>query len=128
MEKENNKKTTILAFFKAAILSTIVALVLIMLFAFILKWTNLSDGFIMPINMLIKAISVCVGTLLLCRNGQGGLIKGLVLGAIFAILSFAVFSALNGSMVLKFSLVLDFAFCAVCGAIIGVVAVNFKKA
>ena len=127
MEKSQTKKTTILAFIKAGILSTIVALLLILLFAFILKWTNLSDSFIMPINMLIKAISVCTGTLLLCRNGQGGLIKGLILGVIFAFLSFIVFSILNSSFVFSLSLLTDFVFCAVCGAIIGVVAVNLKK-
>jgi len=124
---EQTKKTTILAFIKATILAMIIALALVLIFAFILKFTGLSDAFIMPINMAIKAISVLVGTIVLCKNGHGGLIKGLVLGLVFAVLSFAIFSVLNGSFVFKFGLIIDLIFCTLCGAIVGVVAVNFKK-
>ena len=127
MENTQTKKTIIIAFIKAAILATIVALALILIFAFILKLTNISDAAITPINMVIKAISVIVGTLLLCKNGQGGLVKGLFLGLIFACLSFTIFSILNGSFVFKFSLVIDLIYCTLVGAIVGVVAVNLKK-
>ncbi|MBQ7579276.1 MAG: TIGR04086 family membrane protein [Clostridia bacterium] len=128
MEQTNSKKTTIITFIKAGVLSVIIALVLVLLFAFILKWTNLGDNFIMPINLVIKAISICVGTILLCKNGQGGLIKGLILGVIFALLSFLIFSVLNGSFNFGLGLLVDILFCSVSGAIVGILAVNLKKA
>ena len=127
MENTQTKKTTIIAFIKAAILAIIIALALILIFAFVLKLTNLNDAAILPINMVIKAISVCVGTIVLCKNGQGGLIKGLVLGLLFACLSFTIFSILNGSFVFKFSLIIDLVYCTLVGAIVGIVAVNLKK-
>lgn len=122
-----NKKSGFFAFLKAGIMALIITLFLILIFAIVLKFTNISDKVIAPINLAIKAISIAVGTLILARNGEGGLKKGVLLGLIFTALAFIVFSVLNGSFVIGWSLLADFGFGALVGGIVGVIAVNLKK-
>lgn len=114
-------KTDFLTFVKAAVVSVIITLALILAFAFVLKLTALSDSVITPVNLVIKAFSVVIGTLILTKNRQKGLIKGLGLGAAFTVLSFAIFSILNGAFVFNFGLFTDLAFNCVVGAITGVI-------
>lgn len=126
-ETKSNKNGVILTYVKAGIIAMIVTLVLILIFALILKVTNLSDAVITPVNLIIKSISIAVGTLILTKNGEGGLKKGLILGVIFTALAFVVFSLLNGSFSFNLGLLADFAFGAVVGGLVGVLSVNLKK-
>ena len=56
-----------------------------------------------------------------------GLVSGFLIGAIYTILAFFVFSLLNGEFCLDAKLLNDIIFGGIAGAIAGVVAVNFKK-
>lgn len=125
MVKEN--RANVLSFIKAGIISIIVTLGLVLIFALILKLANLSDAVIAPVNLAIKAISIAVGTIILTKDGEGGLKKGIMLGIIFTAFAFVVFSALCGTFNLGFGLVLDMLFGAMVGGIVGILAVNFKK-
>ncbi|MCR5553822.1 MAG: TIGR04086 family membrane protein [bacterium] len=116
-----------LAYIKATLVSIVLTLLLILVFAFVLKFTYLSDKFVTPINLVIKAISLIVGTLVLTKNGSNGLVKGLILGVIFSIVSYLIFSL----MLMKFSFSIgqlaDVGFCALVGAVVGAISVNLKK-
>ena len=125
---ENSKKDSIIKFVKATIISLVITLALILIFAFILKWTGASDAIIVPVNLAIKTISIIVGTVVFVKNGAKGFIKGTVLGASFAILTFVIFSILNASFNFGVGVFADIAFGAVVGAITGAVVVNLKKA
>lgn len=122
VKTENNEnRLNVLSFVKASIFALIVTLALILAFAFVLKLTNLSDAVITRVNMVIKAVSVVIGTLILAKNGQKGLVKGLGLGAIFTVLSFVIFSLLNGAFVFNAGVFADLAFNCLVGAITGVI-------
>ena len=70
-----------------ALLTTLVS---VLVFAFILSVTNLSDGVIKPINQIIKVVSVFLGCFLWVREDKG-FVKGGLIGLISAILTLLIF-------------------------------------
>ena len=125
--KTDENKGSALAYVKATLVSIVLTLLLILVFAFVLKFTSLSDKFVTPVNLVIKAVSLIIGTLVLTKSGSNGLVKGLILGIIFSVVSYLIFSL----MLMKFSFsigqLIDVGFCALVGAVAGAISVNLKK-
>lgn len=113
---------------KGALIALSISLIGICVFAFILRFIDISVDAIKPINQVIKFGSIIIGTFMGLKNSREmGLITGFLIGVIYTILAFFVFSILNGEMVLGPSLINDTIFGGIAGAISGVVAVNFRK-
>lgn len=130
MEKVKNteKNNILLNGLKGSMLSVCISLVLILIFAFVIKLTSMSDTLIKPINQIIKIVSILVGTLFIVKKiNQKGLLTGLTVGLLYSILAFVVFSILNGGFSFDVSLLIDILFGAITGAICGVICVNAKK-
>ena len=111
---------------KGANLSLIVSLVSILIFAFIIKMASLNDGVIKCVNQFIKIISIFLGCIFSVR-GKMGLFKGLLLSLLFFVLISLIFSLFCGGVAVDLSLVIDLIFCAVIGAISGVISVNVNR-
>lgn len=111
----------------ASLVSIIASLVLILFFALFIKWFNWGDSVITPANIVIKIISIAIGVLFVCRDGNKGVLKGASLGFVYIILCFSVFSILNGTMVLNMALVYDLFLGVISGAVLGAIIVNLKK-
>ena len=114
----------ILDFLKGIIVALLISLGLIVLFAFCLKWFNLSDNIIAPINLAIKGISVLIGSIIAIKGDSKGLLKGVSFGAIYIFLAFVIFSVLAGSFSINLSFLLDILFAALLGGLIGIFKVN----
>lgn len=117
----------ILKYIKALLISLIVTFSLIIIFALVIKWTNLKDSVITPVNLVIKGISVFLGALILTKGSTKGLLHGILFGAVYTIIAFSVFSLLVGEFLLGVGFLSDIAFSAVVGAIAGIIGVNIKK-
>gem|GEM_PF-4837126 len=65
MADNNARNINIISYIKACVISLIITLVLILVFALILKFTSVPNSAIAPINMMIKAISVAIGAIIL---------------------------------------------------------------
>lgn len=127
-ELKTNTSPILKYILKGSLIALSVSLVLILVFAFILKFTNISDGIIMPVNQVIKGISVFLGVFLgLKKSKELGLICGLLIGFIYTIMAFLVFSILNGGFSFDITLLTDIVFGAIIGAICGIICVNIKK-
>ena len=61
---ELKKGTLIISVLKSSLIAVSVSLIGILVFAFLLKFTNISDNFISPINQVIKGISIFLGVFL----------------------------------------------------------------
>ena len=122
-----SNSSDIFQFIKGIILSLIITFACVIIFAFSIKFFALSDGFITPINLSIKAISVFVGTLVFAKSKTKGLIKGILFGLVYTTVAFLLFSALSASFDLSISLLLDYLFAAGVGAIAGIIKVNTAK-
>lgn len=124
IEKPNNN---FLQYIKGTIVALIISFACVIVFALTIKYFSLADGWIVPINLLIKAISVLVGTIIFTKSKEGGLIKGLIFGASYTTISFLLFSALSVSFDLSLSLLLDYMFAIAIGSIVGILRVNLSK-
>ena len=120
------EKSKILNYIIAMLVSLLSSVVLVFIFAIILSSVSISSTFIKPINQVIKGISLAIGALIALK-GDKGLIKGAVFGAVYSVLSFILFSIIAGSFDFDFHILLDFLFCIVIGALVGVVKVNVIK-
>ena len=120
------------AFFKAlvkgALFALSISLIAICIFAFCLRFLNISVDLIKPINQAIKILSIVIGVFVGFKNvKEMGLITGFLVGVLYTALAFVVFSLLNGGFTFETSIINDLLFGGIAGGIAGVVAVNFKK-
>ena len=123
--KNSNSLFTIL---KGALSALIISLVGILIFAFIIKLTSISDILIKPINQVIKVISILFGCILAFKNkAEKTLSKGLIVGIFYTILAFLLFSTLNGKFEFNISLLLDILFGGAIGLISSIICNIFKK-
>ena len=97
------------------------------MFAFIIKWANLSDSIITPVNLVIKGLSVLFGVLVINKNSSKKLINGVVFAGLYSIVTFLVFSLLAGTFVLGFGLIADFGFNISVGVVASVLSALGKK-
>ncbi len=114
-------------FLKGLIVALIITFAGILIFALIIKFANLNDRVIVPVNLVIKALSVAVGTIIFTKSKTGGLKKGIIFAFSYITLAFVIFSALAGKFVFEISLLLDYVFAIIVGIIVGVIRVNIKQ-
>ena len=105
-----------------------VSLGLILLFAVLLKFFDLSDMAIKIINQVIKILSVALGVMVsLKKDREKGVLRGLLVGVLYTVVSYLVFSLLMSSFVLSKTIIFDILFLGITGIIFGVIFVNVKK-
>lgn len=125
-EKKHNG--VFLSIVKGSLIALCVSLIGILIFAFCLKFTSLSDKLILPINQVIKGLSIFLGVFFgLKKQKQMGLISGLLIGFVYTIVAFFAFSILNGAFNFDHTLLNDIVFGAIIGGICGIICVNLKK-
>ena len=123
-----DKKQMIISLFSGVLLSIASTLIMILLFALLIRFFNIPDSFIFPINQVIKVISLFLGMLIFLKKvNNNGLLKGLLLGFSYYLLSTIVFSILQGSFSFKLNNFVDLALTTLIGGIIGIIIVNIKK-
>lgn len=128
LEEKGAGRSIFLSIIKGSVIALCVSLVCVLLFAFCLKFTPLSEKLITPINQVIKGISIFLGVLLgLKKQKEMGLVSGLLIGLIYTFVAFLVFSALNRSFDFDRTLLNDTIFGAIIGGICGIICVNIKK-
>lgn len=113
--------------FKGIIFSLIISILTVIVFAIIVKFANLSSKTVEIVNIALKIISIFLGTLLAIGSGRQGLFKGGIIGLIFVLMSYLVFSLINGSFTVNPLTAFDVIFCLVAGLLSGVFAVNARK-
>ncbi len=113
--------------FKGVIFSLIISVLTVIVFAIIVKFANLSSKTVEIVNIALKIISILTGTLLAVGSGRQGLFKGGIIGLLFVLVSYLVFSLINGSFSVNPLTAFDVIFCLLAGLLSGVFAVNVRK-
>lgn len=122
------KKPIFKVLLKGVVVSLCVAFVLVLLFAFILRFTTISDSIIAPVNEVIKGVSIFLGVFIGMRKVKSnGIISGILIGFFFTIFAFLIFSLLDGHIVFDKTLIFDLIFGTIIGGICGIISVNLKK-
>ena len=130
MVKENSKKlnsSSVIQVMKGTIYSVCLSLVLILIFALFIRFVNISENMILPINQVIKIVSILTGCLICLKRTNKGFIKGFLIGIFYAILAYITFSFLSGTISFGLTSFTDILFCGIIGGLSGIIAVNISK-
>lgn len=123
---EKLKKFSMLKILKSALICVLISLGLILIFAISLKFIDISDVVIKIINQVIKIISIFFGVFFCQKTDKSrGLIKGILIGVIYSIFAYFVFSILNSKISFGLCNILDMLFSAIFGGICGIFCANF---
>lgn len=113
---------------KACLLGIIVTLMGVVLLAVVLKFTDLSSDVINYVNSAIKILALFIMVMYI-KNREGGLlVKSIFGGVLYALLSFVIFSILNGSFAFNLGVVYDVLFAVIVSIIASVVVKVTQRA
>ena len=121
------ERMRVLPIISGVILSVVASMVLILIFAFLIKWFDWPEGVITPINIAIKVLSIAVGVLVATKDGQNGLKKGAIIGSLYIVVSFLIFSILLGSISFSIKFLWDLLLGLIGGVVLGIMCVNIRK-
>ena len=123
---EIKKGNYLLEILVSVFVSVVLSLLLIVIAAFVIKFFNIDSDAIIIINQIIKCLAITVSSLICLKLPNNGWIRGFIVGTLYTVVAFVVFSLLNGSFVLGLSLLNDLVFGGITGMISGIVAVNIR--
>ena len=125
LKSEKQSSSAWLAIAKGVVCGLCVSLVGILLFAFILRFSSISDKVIAPVNEVIKGVSIFFGVFVgLRKYKKMGLLNGILIGFLFTVVAFLVFSLLDGTFSFDRTLLNDIVFGSIIGAICGIICVK----
>lgn len=126
--KTRSKGSYVAEILKALIFAVIISLVLVVLAAFLVKWFNIADNYIKIINQVIKGLSIFIAAVICLKLQYNGWLRGFILGVLFVLIAFVVFSLLGDGFDFDIKLLNDVALGGVTGLISGILSVNvFRK-
>lgn len=111
---------------KGLLVGVSISLALILVFAFALKFVDLSAGWIKGINQVIKLVSVGVACLVSVNEGKGWL-KGMATGFGVIVVTYLLFGFVSGSLSFGASCLWEALYGLIAGALAGIISVNLKK-
>lgn len=123
MEKKISlKNSNVLIYTRAIFLGIIVSLIGLLAFALVMKFVILSDNFISAVNQGIKAVSLFVAIKYISKFYTDKLIvRSLVIGLLYAIFAYLIFSILNGSFAFNMGTLTDILFAVITAFICGII-------
>ena len=125
--KSMHVKSMAFSILKGTVVSCVAAFVFMILFALVLRFTNLSGNVIAPVNMVIKILSLFIGMKFACKQEGSPLIKGAIIGVCFILVAFLLFSVMDHSFQPQAGLLYDIALGAAVGFIWGAIFRFAKK-
>ena len=123
---QNDVTVSMFQIIKSVALALAFSLLSTVILATVLLCTPLPDTVIYPVNQVIKALAIALGTIS-CIRGEKGFIKGGVVGVLFTALSFLAFSAIGGDFSLSWLILLETLLAVIIGALCGALAVNMRR-
>jgi putative membrane protein (TIGR04086 family) len=107
----------------AALIATLFGIVIL---GFIVKSAAFSGAVIGAVNQFLKIISLFLGCLF--SSGKGvGLIKGLIIGALYTVIVNLIFSLVLSVGIFDGKFFIDLIFAMIVGGLSGVVTANVKR-
>ena len=124
VDNTNNSFMTIL---KGVLISFILTLVLVFIFALILTYTNVQESAIFPAGLLITAISILIGSSIsTIKIKKNGILNGGIIGFIYILLIYLISSIIGTGFALNLNSILIILAGVVGGMLGGIVGVNIK--
>ena len=123
-----NKRSNIITLLGGTLLSISMTLVLILVFALFIRFFDISNNLIFPINQVIKVISLFFGISMVVRKlNTNGLKNGIILAFTYYIFNYLIFSILQGNFSFGLGNLYDAILTTIIGGLIGIILVNLRK-
>ena len=130
----NNEKREILeinntakVIIKGSIISFISLIILLLVFAVVLTYTNTSENIIPVVTIIINAVSILIGSSIATIHiKKNGILNGAIIGAIYMLLIYIVSVILNNSFHLQIQSIVMIILGIISGGIGGIIGVNIK--
>lgn len=110
---------------KAGLFAVLISLVLVLVFALIVRWASLDETAMTIGNYVIKALSLLTGIIVGFKRKSAGAVKGALAGVLYMLLCVFVFAVADGFKNVNFSFI-DLFTLTLAGIISGIIAVNIK--
>ena len=111
---------------RAALISLLVSLVGVLLFALLVRWASLDGTAITIGNYVIKVAALLTGVLVGFRTPSSGVVKGALTGLLYMLLCIFVFALADGFKSANFNYVALIT-TVITGTIAGIIAVNERS-
>lgn len=125
---ENKRKSVVLNIIKGSFWGVAFSLVCVLIFAFIIKFTSISESVIQPVNQVIKGVSILFACFVISKNiRKQGWLVGTITGLLYSFLAFVIFSILDGQFTFGLNVLNDLVFGSVMGMIAGILCIGLRK-
>lgn len=126
LKKIKIDKNFIKDFLKSSLFSLIITLISVLILGIVIKFVEIPNNILMPINQVIKVVSLLLGCIFGIKTKEQGALKGGLTGVTYTLLSIFIFLILGTSLKDSFNYI-DIIFGIVIGIITGIIAVNTGK-
>lgn len=107
---------------KGVLCAVIVTLLFILGFALIVQLTGFSNGVISPVMQVVKVVCIFVAVAIAIKPAKSkGWLFGALVGLLYMVLTFFIFSLLDGQFNIGFSALSDLLFQTLVGLVSGVI-------
>lgn len=122
-ENGNNIKKII----KGSIISIIITLISLLIFASLLTYTNVSESTIPTVTIIITIISILIGSsLCMSTVKKNGIINGVAIGLIYIAFIYLLSSVIEGNFALNLKSIIMIIGAVLAGGLGGIIGVNRK--
>ena len=112
---------------KTVLVALLVSAVFILGLSLLIGFVPIGDKVLVAVNQGVKAISLLISSLLCYKEKSKGLIKGLFVGILYALISWLLFGTVQDSLNFSTSTLIDIGIGAVMGMVCGCLSVIFSK-
>ena len=127
INEQSETKKNVIRIIKGSIFSIIISLILLLIFAILLCYTNLSENSIKPTILIITGVGILVGSMISAKKiRKNGLVNGGMVGIIYTVILYLISSLTitNFSVTINSFIMLIVAI--ITGMIGGIIGINLK--
>lgn len=127
MKKISINKNFVFDLLRSTIISVIISLLCVLVFALIVNLADVGENVIAPVNTIIKILSVFFGCAIGFKDKSKGAIKGALSGLLYTLLSILIFGIISHSVKISALNLMDVGIGIIAGTISGIIAVNIGR-
>lgn len=122
---QGSKNNIALNIFKGVVISLIFTTIMLLIFAILLTYTDVSESTISTVIIIVTAISILLGSSLVnLKIKKNGLLNGAIIGASYILIIYLISSILNWRFTLNLQSIIMIAVGIVFGNLGGIIGVN----
>ena len=127
INEQSETKKNVSRIIKGSILSIIISLILLLIFAILLCYTNLSENSIKPTILVITGVGILIGSMISAKKiRKNGLINGGMVGAVYIIILYMVSSLTITNFSITINSLTMLIVAIITGMIGGIIGINLK--